>query len=271
MSNLNVNSEQFESRLVDNIVYTRLKCDALDIVTKPALNEDFYDLLQSINKSSELRGYVQINDGEWKILGDSEALAQFISQDNKEYVREGRYRGYIHDVIAARFRNSIGRLLLNFMDFEKPIVAGLQGTITGDYLGLTLAFDVRFATADTVIVFDNVRTGWPGSPGLTKLMPRHIGISRALSLIQRGAKIDAREAHALGLVSEIVDSHQDLVDRCKKEIIDISCDHRHLVKLHRQEIFPPIDEVRDALERYYDDMAKSIIRLRKSATQLDSY
>ena len=140
-------------------------------------------------------------------------------------MREGRYCSYLHDIIAARFRNSIGRLLLTFMDQEKPIVAGLQGTITGEYLGLTLAFDVRFATADTVIVFDNVRTGWPGSPGLTKLMPRHIGISRALSLIQRGAKIDAHEANALGLVSEIVDSHQDLVDRCKKEIIDISGDH----------------------------------------------
>jgi enoyl-CoA hydratase/carnithine racemase len=267
MSNLNVTTEQFESRLVGNIVNVHLKCDALDIVTEPAMNEDFYDLLQSINQSSELRGYVQINDSEWKLLSDSEALAQFISQDNEEYVRHGRYYGYLHDIIAARFRNSIGRLLLTFMDHEKPTVAGLQGKITGEYLGLTLAFDARFATADTVIVFNNVRTGWPGSPGLTHLMPRYIGISRALSLIHRGATIDAHEAYALGLVAEIVDTHQDLVDRCKKEILDISGDNRHLVKLHRQEIFPPVDEVRDALERYYDGMANSVLELRKSATQ----
>jgi hypothetical protein len=41
MSKLNVNNEQFESRLVDHMVYVRLKCDALDIVTKPDINEDF--------------------------------------------------------------------------------------------------------------------------------------------------------------------------------------------------------------------------------------
>jgi len=40
----------------------------MDIVTKPAMNEDFYDPLQSVNESSELRGYVQINDSEWKLL-----------------------------------------------------------------------------------------------------------------------------------------------------------------------------------------------------------
>ena len=93
MKNLHVNTEQFESRLVDNMVYVRLKCDALNIVTEPAMNEDFYDLLQSINQSSELRGYVQINESEWKLLDNIKALAQFISQDNEEYVRQGRYYG----------------------------------------------------------------------------------------------------------------------------------------------------------------------------------
>ena len=267
MSNLNLNTEQFESRLVENMVYVRLKCDALNIVTEPAMNEDFYDLLQSINQSSELRGYVQINGSKWKLLDDLKALSQFISQDNEEYVQQGRYYGYIHDITAARFRNSIGRLLLTYMEQEHPSVAGLQGTITGEYLGLTLAFDARFATADTVIVFKNMQTGWPGSPSLTHLLPRYIGISKALSLIHRGATIDAHEALALGLVSEVVETNQELADRCKKEVMDISGKHRHLVKYHRQEIFPPVDEMRNALERYYDNMAKSVIELRKAATQ----
>ncbi len=267
MSNLNLNTEQFESRLVDNMVYVRLKCDALNIVTEPAMNEDFYKLLETINHSSKLRGYVQINERNWKLLEDIKAFAQFLSQDNQEYVRHGRYYGYLHDIIAARFRNSAGRLLLLCMEQEKPSVAGLQGTITGDYLGLTLAFDARFATADTVIDFNNVRTGWPGFPGLTHLLPRYIGISKALPLIHRGATIDAHEALALGLVSEIVDTSQELADRCKKEILDLSGQHHHLVKYHRQEIFPLVDEMRNALERYYDNMANSVIELRKAATQ----
>ena len=127
MSNLNLNTEHFESKLVENMVYVRLKYDALNIVTEPAMNEDFYELLQSINQSSELRGYVQINERKWKLLDDIKAFAKLISQDNQEYVRGGTYYGYLHDIIAARFRNSAGRLLLTYMEQEKPLCCRSAG------------------------------------------------------------------------------------------------------------------------------------------------
>lgn len=267
MSRFDITTENFESKLVDNIVFVHLKSGAMEIVTNPGMNEDFYDLRETVNQSQGIRGYVEINEGEWKLLDETKALAQFISQDNEVFQKHGRSYGYRHDIIASRFKNSIGRLLLNLIDYEKPTVAGLQGAITGEYLGLTLAFDTRFATADTVIDFNNVRFGFPGSPGLTHLMPRYIGISKALSLIHRGETIDVHEAHALGLVSEIVDTQQELVDRCKKEILDNSEAHRHLVKFHRQQILPSANEISIALEQYYVCMTKSVPKLRESMKQ----
>ncbi len=268
MSNFNITAEHFESKLVNNMVLVRLKCGALDIVTNPSMNEDFYDLRQSVNRSPEIRGYVEISDSELNLRDETKALVQFISQDDEEYRKNGRSYGYLHDIIVARFRNSIGRLLLTLVDYEKPSVAGLQGTITGEYLGLALAFDARFATAETVIDFNNVRVGLPGSPGLTHLMPRYIGISRAQSLIYRSETIDVHEAHAIGLISEIVDTHQELVDRCKKEILDISDTHQHLVKYHRQQILPSTKEISNALEQYYDCMAMSVPKIRESVKHI---
>ncbi len=99
-------------------------------------------------------------------------------------------------------------------------------------------------------------------------MPRYIGILKALSLINRGETIDAREAYALGLISEIVDRQQDIVDRRKKEILVISDAHQHLVKYHRQQILPSAKEIDNALEQYYDCTAMPVPKLRKSSNQI---
>lgn len=142
------------------------------------------------------------------------------------------------------------------------MIAGLQGRISGEYLGLTLAFDWRIATADTTILFENVRTGLPSSPGVTFLMPRYVGIGRAMSLIHRGATIDASTALDLGLISDIVDSPQELEDRCVQEIRDVTEQKRYLAGLHRQQVLPSPEEMRTALERYYDGMVRAIAELR---------
>ena len=261
MSKLEFKTDAFESKLIDDTAVIHLTGQALDILTEPA-NSDFYDLLGSIKSSPELRGYVQINDRGSDIAGAVNALAQFISQDDEVFLRQGRYYGFQHEAIAARFRSAIGRVLLAFLEFEKPMIAGLQGLISGEYLGLTLAFDWRIATADTTISFENVRTGLPSSPGVTFLMPRYVGIGRAMSLIHRGATIDAHEALDLGLISDIVDSPQELEDRCVQDIRDVTEQKRYLVGLHRQHVFPSPEEMRTALERYYDGMVRAIAELR---------
>ncbi len=257
-------TESIESKLIDNIVIVNVKGQALDVVTMPASSE-YYELLDSVNSAPELLGYVQITDSESYSHSAVDALIDFISEDERLHSYAGRQYGYLYDVIAARFRNSIGRILLALVGFEKPMIAGMQGRISGEYLGITLAFDARIATADTTFSFDNVRTGMPGSPGLTYLLPRYVGIGKALSLIERGATIDADEALSLGLISDIVDNKQELVDRCQSDIRDLTEHHRFLVKYHRQHILPTPDEMETALRKYYDALAQAVVVLRSKS------
>lgn len=262
MNQFEKSSKCYDSKLVDNTVVVCLGAHALEITTEAEKRLDFLELLQSINRSPDVLGYVQINDSAFDGFADLQELITFIEENDAPYFARGGFRGMLHDVIAARFRNSIGDLMIRMSNFEKPAVAGFQGKIRSEYLGFTLIFDSRFATADTTFSFDNVQMGIPASPGVTFLMPRFIGEGKTLSLLNRGATIDAEEAQSLGLITDIVERLDDLEDRCIKDIRDLTEHNRHIAKSHRKLILPTPKEISFALERYYKVAAESIIAIR---------
>jgi 2-oxoglutaroyl-CoA hydrolase len=86
----------------------------------------------------------------------------------------------------------------------KPVVAALHGFTFGVGLELALACDLRLAASDTVLGLPEITLGMiPGSGG-TQRLAHLVGLSRAKDMILRGRRIDAGEALAWGLVSEVV-------------------------------------------------------------------
>src|SRR5919202_910277 len=86
----------------------------------------------------------------------------------------------------------------------KPVVAKLHGFTFGVGLELALACDLRIAADDTVLGLPEITLGMiPGSGG-TQRLAHLVGLSRAKDVILRGRRIDATEALAWGLVSEVV-------------------------------------------------------------------
>jgi enoyl-CoA hydratase/carnithine racemase len=262
MNQFEKSSKCYDSKLVDSTVVVHLGAHALEITTEAKRRLDFLELLESVDRSPDVLGYVLINDSAFDGTADLQELIKFMEENDAPYFARGGYRGMLHDVIAARFRHSIGDLMIRMSKFGKPAVAGFQGRIRSEYLGFTLIFDSRFATADTTFSFDNVQMGIPASPGVTFLMPRFIGEGKTLSLLNRGATIDAEEAQSLGLITDIVERLDDLEDRCIKDIRDLTEHNRHIAKSHRKLILPTPKEISFALERYYKVAAESIIAIR---------
>jgi 2-oxoglutaroyl-CoA hydrolase len=86
----------------------------------------------------------------------------------------------------------------------KPVVAALHGFTFGVGLELALACDLRLAADDTVLGLPEITLGMiPGSGG-TQRLAHLIGLSRAKDVVLRGRRIEAGEALAWGLVSEVV-------------------------------------------------------------------
>lgn len=266
MTQFENNTAFYRSRLTRDVVIAQLGPKAFSIVTDAAARSDYLEFHGSVNSSPDVRGYVLINDRSFDGHLELEELVRLIVTDETEHYVGGAYRGMLHDVIAAQFRNSVGDIFFNMIKFEKPAVAGFQGKIRSEYLGWTLAYDSRIATTDTVFEFDNARIGIPASPGVTYLMPRYIGLGKTMSLLHSGETIDAAEALSLGLISDVVDDRENLEERCMQEIQNFTKHHPHIHKAHKKLMRPTGTEISQALERFYKQASDSIVALRSSRT-----
>ena len=91
--------------------------------------------------------------------------------------------------------------ILDLLAFPAPVLASVNGPVTGGSTGLILAADL-VAIADTAFVqpyYSQVGFGPDG--GWTALLPDRIGTSRALAIQYRNTRISAAEALDLGLAA----------------------------------------------------------------------
>jgi enoyl-CoA hydratase len=87
---------------------------------------------------------------------------------------------------------------------SKPTIAAISGWCLAGGLELALWCDLRVAAEGSSLGFPERRWGVPLIDGGTQRLPRIIGLGRALDLILSGRIVDADEALAMGLVTEVV-------------------------------------------------------------------
>lgn len=101
---------------------------------------------------------------------------------------------------------SLGSLIDEVQNNEKPVVAAIQGLALGGGLELALGCHYRIAHAEAKVGFPEVSLGLlPGARG-TQLLPRLTGVPAALDLITSGRHISATEALKLGILDKVVNS-----------------------------------------------------------------
>jgi enoyl-CoA hydratase len=99
----------------------------------------------------------------------------------------------------------IAGLVPKMRSVPQPIIAAVNGAASGGGLALALASDVRVAAASARFNVAFIRVGLSGCDiGVSWMLPRLIGASRAFELLLTGRLIDATEADRIGLVSRTV-------------------------------------------------------------------
>jgi enoyl-CoA hydratase/carnithine racemase len=94
----------------------------------------------------------------------------------------------------------------------KPIIAAINGPAAGVGLVLACYCDLRFAAAGAKLTTSHGRLGLPAEYGLSWLLPRMIGLTRANDLLLSSRVVLAEEAKEMGLVNEVLPADQ-LMDR----------------------------------------------------------
>jgi enoyl-CoA hydratase/carnithine racemase len=86
-----------------------------------------------------------------------------------------------------------------------PIIAAVHGYALAGGFELALMCDVRLAARGTRFGLPDTPLGLSPTSGMTWLLPRVIGLGRAMHLALTGEEIDAEEAERIGLVSRVIE------------------------------------------------------------------
>jgi enoyl-CoA hydratase/carnithine racemase len=93
---------------------------------------------------------------------------------------------------------------LDLLAFPKPVIAAINGAAYGVGVTMTLPCDIRLAADTAKLGLNFAKLGVLPGLGSTHLLPRLVGIARALELVLSARAIVAREAEAIGLVHRVV-------------------------------------------------------------------
>lgn len=95
---------------------------------------------------------------------------------------------------------------LSLLEIEVPVIAAMNGHAVGGGFGLALLCDIRIAASGAKVGANFCRLGLAPGLGISYVLPRVVGASRAAELLFTGRLLTGAEAAAIGLVSEALEA-----------------------------------------------------------------
>jgi len=108
--------------------------------------------------------------------------------------------------IGSRLRTNYHPNIRAIRTLEKPVIAAVNGAAAGAGMSLACACDLRLAADSASFVPAFINIGLIPDSGGSYFVARLLGPARAFEWLATGKKLTAAEAHAWGLVSEVVDA-----------------------------------------------------------------
>jgi 2-(1,2-epoxy-1,2-dihydrophenyl)acetyl-CoA isomerase len=106
--------------------------------------------------------------------------------------------------LGEYLRSTYSRLVKRIVGTDKPLIAALHGPVYGAGVGIALACDLRVAAQSATFSVAFIKIGLMPDAGVTFLLPRVVGLGRAMEMSMLGDAVDAVEAHRIGLVNKVV-------------------------------------------------------------------
>ena len=115
--------------------------------------------------------------------------------------------------IATRSMSILADLVPAMRRMPQPVIAAINGAAIGGGMCLSLGADIRLAAESAYFRAAGINNGLTAPElGLSFLLPRSIGSSRAFEIMLSGRDVSAEEAAEIGLVSRCVPDDQLLAE-----------------------------------------------------------
>mgnify|MGYP002725465667 CR=1 FL=1 len=163
----------------------------LNALNTAVLNE-LTKLFIDLNTNKKLSGVIITGEGSKSFVAgaDIKELSELTAKEAKSHSQMGQ---------------NLTKLIENF---NKPVIAAVNGFALGGGCELAMACHIRYASENAMFGQPEVALGLIAGFGGTQRLPRLIGKGIAMELLLTGKMINALEAKAVGLVNEVVTQNE---------------------------------------------------------------
>jgi len=196
----------FTLEITDHIAHIRFnRPDKANSMT-PAFWKELPDAIDRISNGAEARVIVISSEGKHFTSGMDISVFMSGSLENDPANIQ---------VSAEAFRHKIKTLQQTFSALERarqPVLVAVQGGAIGAGVDLVTACDCRYASADAFFAVQETAIGMTADVGTFPRLVRLIPEGWARQMAYTAERLSAEKAREIGLVNEVFDSHEALLE-----------------------------------------------------------
>jgi enoyl-CoA hydratase len=174
-----------ETTVSDQVALVRLHRPEVLNALSLALMEELADRLTDFDRDPDVR--VIVLTGDERAFAAGADIKEMADATPVEMIRRDQF---------ARW-DAIRRV-------KKPLIAAVSGYALGGGLELAMACDIIVAAESARFGQPEIKIGVMPGAGGTQILPRLVGMGKAMEMVLTGRPISAREAERLGLVTRVV-------------------------------------------------------------------
>lgn len=196
-------TDHLQYKVEDSIATLTLHRPDVRNALSPEMLDAMVEQLNAIQADTEIKVVVLTGHGDsFCAGGDIKAMKEAVEKKSPMIAKYSLYDGI----------QRIPRLLV---DFDKPIIAAINGPATGAGLDIACHCDFRLASDEARFAESYVNMGLVPGAGGCWVLPRVVGLPMALELAFSANLIDADEALRIGLVNHVYPK-KDLMEETYK-------------------------------------------------------
>lgn len=205
------------------VTVTMDRPDDRNAITEPGQSAEFVALCDMLARDRSVRAMILTGAGK-----------SFCSGGNVKNMADktGLFAATPYDQRMA-YRTTVQTIGNAMINLEVPVIAAINGHAIGLGLDISLMCDIRIMAEGALVAESYVKLGIIPGGGGAWLLPRIVGLAKASQLTLTGDAIDAAEALACGLVSEVLPS-DELMPRARAIAGSIAANPGHATRLAKR-------------------------------------
>jgi len=195
----------FDLEISDHIAHIRFnRPEKLNSFT-PALWQELPDAVRQIDEEGDARVIVISSSGKHFTAGmDLSVFASFANDESTETARE--------NAAFMQLVKSLQDTFTTIANGRLPAIAAIQGGCIGAGLDLVTACDLRYASSDSFFSLHEINIGMVADVGTFPRLQKLIAPGIVREMAFTGDPLLAARAESTGLVNQVFDDYDDLID-----------------------------------------------------------